>query len=508
VQTVRQKALASHVVVINHALFFSDICAETSFLGKVSAIVFDEAHHLESCGHRYLRVEVDTNRINAYTEFMNNLVKVLERLTDSSEIAELVKRFKTVLKNVRRSGHDFLSEMMAWVGRTHAEAPQLFHFEYRDEPFTSVRGLAEFEMVINDMQDVLLNLQRALSSSQSTDGDIGDIGGCVERTGQLKADLLYVSKAVTEDHVFWIEGDRAKGWVKLSGVPLDVGTILGGIWNQPNRVSVFTSATLAVSESMDFFMQRIGLRGELRKATQVQIIKSPFAESQMARLAVRGSIEPNTAEYEQFVASGIVGLLNRFEKNILVLFTANEMLNGVADALKKHPAFPRKATLLAQSMSANRHVLLEQFKASRHAVLLGTDSFWEGIDAPGQACEIVVITRLPFAVPTHPLALALSKRCEQETGESFISYAVPQAVIKFKQGAGRLIRTPQDRGALIVLDPRLVTKGYGKLFQRSIGGTFNECASFDDVLTTTAAFFDGEPLPSAGPRYVPIDEPC
>jgi ATP-dependent DNA helicase DinG len=508
VQLARQKALTSHIVIINHALFFSDICAETSFLNKTAAIVFDEAHHLESCGHRYLRVEIDTNRINAFVEYLNNLVKMLENLATTAEIVDMVKQYKAALKSLRRTGQDVSAELLAWVVRTHADSPRNFQHAYRDTPFAAVRSMAELAMMLTEMQDILLNLNRMLAAIPSKDNDHAiDIGACQERTSQLKADLVYLSSAVTEDHVFWIEGDREKGWIKLSGVPLDVGALLNPLWRQEDRTTIFTSATLAVSGSMDFFLERVGLRGEAIGRTRTEIVQSPFTATQMHCSAIRSAMDPTAAGYDVWVAEAIAALLNRFQKNILALFTANEMLNSVYDKLKNNPSLPRTATVFGQNASANRHLLLEQFKQSRHSALLGTDSFWEGVDAPGEACEIVVIARLPFAVPTHPLAVALAEQCARESGDAFFTYAVPQAVIKFKQGAGRLIRTPSDRGALIVLDPRILTKGYGKVFMRSIDSAFNECASIDEALNRTAAFFEGGSAPS-GPRYVPLEESC
>jgi ATP-dependent DNA helicase DinG len=505
-QNARQQALCAHIVVINHALFFSDVCAETTFLGAVNAIVFDEAHHLEACGHRYLRVEVDSHRINSFVEYMNNLVKVLEPFANTEPVNQGLKRYKSILKNLRRTGQEFLGDLLAWVTRTHADAPRLFQIGYRDEPFASVKGFAELTMMLNEMQDALLNLQRVFAAlSDKENENAGDITACLERTSQLKADLAYVSRGATEDHVFWIEGDRDKGWVKLTGVPLDVGGLLKSIWGREDRAAIFTSATLSISGSMEFFMRHAGLREEAAKRTRTEIAKSPFAANQMLRCAMRGSPEPSAEGYDVYAAGVILGLLGRFQKNILALFTANDMLARVHDHLKSSPQFPATALLLTQSSSPNRHLLLEQFKQSRHTVLLGTDSFWEGIDAPGQACEIVLIARLPFSVPTHPLAVAIAERCQKENGESFYSYAMPQAVIKFKQGAGRLIRSPHDRGALVVLDPRLVTKGYGKVFMRSVDGEFTESTSIEELTGRMQTFFDGCAEP-AGPRYVPIDE--
>ena len=171
------------------------------------------------------------------------------------------------------------------------------------------------------------------------------------------------------------------------------------------------------------------------------------------------------------------------------------MLSAVYERLKAS-GLPADCTILCQGISGNRQAILDEFKRQKRAVLLGADSFWEGIDVPGKACEIVVIARLPFPVPTHPLTRALARKMEQEKGESFFSFSVPEAVIRFRQGTGRLIRTSQDRGALIVLDARIVTKGYGRQFSSSLEGTFDSFATLDDMVDALAVFFAGR----VGPR--------
>jgi Rad3-related DNA helicase len=208
----------------------------------------------------------------------------------------------------------------------------------------------------------------------------------------------------------------------------------------------------------------------------------------MLACAVKGELDPTSTGFDRYVADAVRGLLEESGRNILVLFTARSMLQDVYALLKEPAGLPEGTTALAQNLSGPRHVLIERFKASRGTALLGTDSFWEGIDAPGEACEIVMIPRLPFPVPTHPLARALAQRAEKLHGESFFSYAVPEAVIKFRQGTGRLIRSSSDRGALVVLDSRMVTKNYGRAFAKSIGDNLTVCSSVDDMRKSVATF--------------------
>lgn len=488
-QRARRKALGSHIVIINHGLFFSDVCTETPFLGRMGPIVFDEAHHLESCGHRYLRVHLDNNRMSRFVDFVANAAKTLEKRRNSEAMHGLVKALGKTLKRLRRQSDAFLRDLAAHILRTNPQAPARYEIAYRDDPFRGMSNLAGFELVLRDLQDGVYAIQQRLILEEDEDLDCTtDVGACLERVSQLKADCDYLVRASTEDHVFWAEGDRVKGWVKLCGVPLDIGGMLEGIWDRSANAAIFTSATLSISGSLNYFREQTGLNGRNQDRTTCEIFSSPFVDQQMLKCAVAEDPSPDRPEYPAAVARAVASLLTRFQKNILVLFTANSMLDAVHRLLKNDPAVADGA-VLAQGPAVSRHLLLDRFKQSRGMALLGTDSFWEGIDAPGEACEIVVIPRLPFPVPAHPLVQALCERNQQVHGESFFSYCVPEAVIKFRQGAGRLIRRPEDRGALVVLDNRMARKGYGKQFMRSLEGDFLRCESIDDAAHEISSFF-------------------
>lgn len=494
-QNARQKALSSHIVVINHALFFSEICAENSFLGRIGALIFDEAHHLESCGHRQLRVEIDTNRIHNYIDFLTAFSKVLEKQSHSDKREEQAGKYRSFLKQARKSGTQFLTDVSEWAclqarSMDVSDNTDTYLFEYRDDPFNRFSSVAGFLLAIQQLQDFLLEIKQQYETSGQLVHLLSDLSACSDKTSQLKADLLYLTRAQTEEHVFWAEGDAVKGWVKLCGVPLDIGGLLWGIWKQKKAAVCFTSATMTIGGSIDYFKHRIGLNRESGERTVFESFESPFTANQMIRCAVNASITPDTNGYEEYVARTLIRLICRFSKNMLVLFTSNAMLNGVYAILKNRPDFPEDGILLVQGVTGSRAALLNRMKESKRSVLLGAASFWEGIDAPKEACELVVMPRLPFPVPTHPLTKALADRALALEGDSFFHFSVPEAVIKFKQGAGRLIRTSSDRGALIVLDPRIIQKSYGKAFMRSINGEFIACSDTDDMLHHVADFFE------------------
>lgn len=511
-QQARQKAMASHIVIINHALFFSEMGGAESFLGKIGSIVFDEAHHLESEGHRFLRVELDTNRVSLFMEQMNNLVQRMADVKGNDPLAGRGASLKSHLKQARKHAASFLDSITAWAkSRMPETAEYQIPVNYGD--FSANIEAPAFANTLETIKDELHQIRQDLpaASHQSTTLDRlrDEVPACQERASQLAADLAYLVAAQTEDHAFWVEGNAEKGWTKLCGVPIDVAGLLSSLWASFPGAVIFTSATLSVARSADYFVSSVGL--EPHKArTAVRFFPSPFAKEQSLLGAVKTAPDPDSGDFPPFVASAIGDLHAAHKKNILVLFTANAMLFEVYKRLKTDPRI-RRENILAQNISGGRHALLEQFRESHQMILLGTDSFWEGIDAPGEACEIVVIPRLPFPVPAHPLVMAISEKMARLHGESFMSYAVPEAVIRFRQGSGRLIRTSADRGALIVLDNRIINKGYGRQFTRSLDGEFLCYNGIPDMLDRVNSFFCGESSGTCGKpagtvSYVPFDE--
>jgi DNA polymerase III epsilon subunit family exonuclease len=517
----RQLAQTSHIVVINHALFYSDVCSETSFLGAIGSIIFDEAHHLESSGHQHLRTELDTNRTTAFIDKLQNLLQTAASHKNAAGIKELEKELKNHLKHIRKRSQDLLHELDRWALSAAPDSEAEYQIPINGSSLGRLLEPAVFDITLGELQDTFHHFRQVLSAADMDSADElrGVMLACAEQTSQLRADLQYLVAAKTEDHVFWLEGNHEKKWTKLCGVPLDISGLLAEIWERCGGGIVFTSATLATGAaqgstqgSTDYFKRSAGLDNFAGKTKSV-ILPSPYGTNQTLFGAFRTCPEPDNPAFPRFAADAVAAVHSKLGKNILVLFTSNSMLNSVYAQLKSRPDVDRN-NLLAQGFAGNRNSMLEQFKAQSGMILLGTDSFWEGIDAPGAACEAVIIPRLPFPVPTHPLTQALGRRMEELYGSSFLSYSVPEAIIKFRQGAGRLIRSASDRGALIVLDNRIVTKGYGKQFSRALGGQLNEFADVDGMIEKTRAFFESPPTdtravntePDSNITYVPFDD--
>jgi ATP-dependent DNA helicase DinG len=224
-----------------------------------------------------------------------------------------------------------------------------------------------------------------------------------------------------------------------------------------------TSATLSVDGRLDYFQHRMGA-----EAVPGIILDSPFDHSSQMKLCIaRGIPEPDTPGFEKTLPRWIMKSIERSGGKALVLFTSTALMRSVAAALDMEL---RQAgiSLLVQGSDQPRHALLAEFKRDIHSVLFGLDSFWMGVDVPGEALEHVIITRLPFAVPNHPLIEARLESIAHRGGNSFMEYTLPEAVLKFRQGAGRLLRSRRDKGLVTILDSRILTKRYGKIFLSSL----------------------------------------
>jgi len=490
-QKARRLAQSSHIVVINHALFYSDVCSEASFLGAAGSIIFDEAHHLESSGHQHLRTELDTNRVTAFIDRLQNALHIAPNFKAFVNADEFEKEMKRHLKHIRKCSQDMMSEVDNWASFTVPGTVAEYQITVNEDSFDRMLSPAVFDIALGGLQDTFHEFRQIISGVRERDkvDELRDeIQACAEQTSQMRADLQYLTAAKTEDHVFWVEGNHEKKWAKLCGVPLDISELLAQIWERCGGGIVFTSATLAAQGSMEYVSRAIGL-DRFADRTESVVLPSPYGANQTLFCAFRNCPEPDAPEFAAFAAEAIAAIHAKLGKNVLALFTSNAMLNNVYTQLKARPEVDRN-NLLAQGYAGNRNAMLEQFKAQSAMILLGTDSFWEGVDAPGEACEAVVIPRLPFPVPTHPLTMALGKRMEERYGSAFFSYSVPEAVIKFRQGIGRLIRSVDDRGALVVLDNRILTKGYGKQFSKAVGSAVNEFGGVDGMAEAMRGFFE------------------
>jgi len=436
-----QKAKAveqqAHILVANHHLFFADMATGGNVLPFYKAVVFDEAHQVEDVATDYLGVEVSNYSVRYLLDsLMSQRTRkgMLTRLTNQGAEAQVARE---MTDGLRLAGENFFLDLAGLLRR---------------EPALRIRR----KNIIPDMlSEPLLELKDALLELKAeSQEEEQEVKAFASRAQTLASAIRLNLEQGAEGFVYWAERENTR--YRLVASPIDLSETLRENLFAKTDTIVLTSATLSAAGTFTYIKNRLGLDapGEL-------LLDSPFDFEKQALLYISPCLDDQQApEYQQKFDEELKAILSVTQGRTLVLFTSYSQLKKSAVTLRAE--MPGLGVLCQGEMPAYR--LVKQFKGISNAVLLGTASFWQGIDIPGDALQCVVIAKLPFAVPDDPLVEA---RMEQ-LKNPFFEYQVPQATLLFRQGFGRLIRTRTDRGAVVVLDSRIMTKNYGKWFLRSI----------------------------------------
>jgi ATP-dependent DNA helicase DinG len=457
-QTARRRAQSADLLVLNHTLFFTllgDPEEEGSgYLFPDDFVIFDEAHTVEQVASRHL----------GFTLSQYGLRQTLQRLYNPRTRKGLLQQARQ--PSTIASVADLLPEVDRFFDRLAGACKFRQGREFR------VRGEAAAELAEAVKESPLaLGLSRLAESLGETiasveeEGLQGELRDAASRLRDSRAGLSgFLSQNETE-HVYWVErSGKASTWTSLHAAPVAVAPLLGRLLFREGGTAVMTSATLSVgSEELGYFRGRVGAD----EVTSLQL-GSPFDYSrQMTVKLVRRMPEPKDPAYEEALAKWIGHFTEESHARAFVLFTSHRTMQAVASRMQGH--FDEKGwNLIMQGGGLSRSRMLEAFREEGESVLFGTDSFWTGVDLPGEALSSVIITRLPFVTPDHPLTEAKLEQIQEEGGDPFQSYSLPEAILKLRQGVGRLIRSSRDRGSIVILDSRILSRPYGKSFLKAL----------------------------------------
>jgi len=497
----RRKAQQAELIITNHSLLFTDIQAEHRILPSYRYAVIDEAHHFDDVASRHLGHILSSYQVD-YTfqtfvsdkgsGLLDDIEQVLSKeMTIPSSVAEILGNLPLDVRQCRDAWRELFHILQQWTlqrGKEGEEAGHTFYrYQKKDLQTATGKGILaaaqnclEWTVPLGKKLEQLVQQIQTQKEAMSLTlrGLVSDLNGIIQDLLSYMELLHSMLLSVDEEKVYWVELDRRgfrKG-VYLNQAPLDVSTLIRNLFFENKESVVLTSATMSVNDSFHYALERLGIEDLYEDhLVETSLLPSPFNFPEQALLCVPAEIpsikEASEKEFILSLSQSLKKVALITGGKMLVLFTSYAMLKNTYTLLKEELSDLGFNVLGHGIDSHSRSKLTRRFRSTNKSILLGTSSFWEGVDIPGEDLSCLAIVRLPFVPPNHPLLEARTLKMKEERKNPFIQLSVPQAVIRFKQGFGRLVRTMNDKGVVLVYDRRIVDTSYGKIFINSLPKT-------------------------------------
>ncbi|MBD3184161.1 DEAD/DEAH box helicase [Candidatus Poribacteria bacterium] len=451
-QKARSTIYKANLLVVNHHLLFSDLALRRentgfSVLPGYKYVLLDEAQNIENVATDHIGISLSNFTVSY----------LLDSLCRRDRKRGLLVRLKAgdcfdLVDKARSNSASFFELVEQWFGYENSGTKRLRQKGVVDNLLD--KPLLDLQMTLRDLREV-----------SQTEEEEKEIYAHIERCQRVRDEINIFLNQSLDDSVYWVEISRGRfNTVRLNSAPVNVSEDLRpGLFNSMESV-IMTSATLSTDKNFEYFKQRIGLS----KCREL-MLGSPFDYKRQVCIYIPLDM-PDPRSFDAFTTAAeekIKHYIQMTQGKAFVLFTSYHMMNRIYKQLKTWMQ-EQNINSFKQADGLSRHVMLERFKKDVDSVIFGTSSFWEGVDVRGESLSNVIVVKLPFSVPTHPVVEARIENIQARGGNSFMEYNLPEAIIKLKQGFGRLIRTKDDKGIVAILDPRIKTKFYGKLFLKSL----------------------------------------
>ena len=504
----RMKKMEADILISNHHVFFSDlnVRAETDFdseyliLPRYDMVIFDEAHNIESVARSYFSVEV--SKIS-FTRLLHRiyqkkskkkkeksaLTRVEETIDEkylekTGDYLELLKNMKSEIYSLQTIGDEYFDEIRKMF-ETNTEAPirkSLNNFEMTKSNFLeNLRAKKEFfQAKLAEFLNLMMAFNNVIDEEKDKNPEVINFNNHLKIFKKYIDSFKFINNFSDNNYVYWLDINSKRTNVVLTATPLNIAQKLSSVLFENLNRLVFASATIMANGNFEYFKKSLGLDEE---ECMECFIESPFDYENQMSVYIPADIQ-DSENLNAFITDAskfILDILKKTKGKAFILFTSYTMLNQIYYSLVNKLKNSNFEIFLHGEKP--RSQLIKEFKEAKNPVLFGTTSFWEGVDVQGENLSNVIITKLPFLVPTDPIVSAISKKIEESGGNSFSDFQLPEAIIKFKQGVGRLIRKKTDRGNVFILDSRVIKKKYGSAFIKALPSQKNiKILEKDDII--------------------------